>query len=195
MQRLLSFVSVRCRPLCQRYLHSTNLAMLFWCSSASDSRTRSTLFCRMRMFSNFIISTAARCSPVWGCGQDSFPAIRSRAASTEITSVMHLLNSALLTDSGTRQHGCHQNVMTGTIDKRDVSDVRTSMRVTLPHQFHLVFTARTFASRVRLLVARVRLVAPGPRTRRVGALVNLHFVSLNTRSHPHRKPLRWRNPA
>lgn len=42
---------------------------------------RSTLFCRMMILSSFMISIAARCSEVWGCGQDSLPAMRSRAAS------------------------------------------------------------------------------------------------------------------
>ena len=35
---------------------------------------RSILFCRMRMCFSFIISMAARCSEVCGCGHDSLPA-------------------------------------------------------------------------------------------------------------------------
>jgi len=35
----------------------------------------------MMMFSSLMISTAARCSLVWGWGQDSFPATRRKAAS------------------------------------------------------------------------------------------------------------------
>jgi len=35
----------------------------------------------MMILSSFIISMAAKCSEVWGWGQDSFPAIRRRAAS------------------------------------------------------------------------------------------------------------------
>ena len=33
------------------------------------------------MFCNFMISTAAKCSDVCGCGQVSFPAMSKRAAS------------------------------------------------------------------------------------------------------------------
>ena len=35
----------------------------------------------MRMCFSFIISMAAKCSLVWGWGQDSLPAMRSKAAS------------------------------------------------------------------------------------------------------------------
>ena len=59
----------------------TKLTMLFQCSSAACSRIRSTLFCRIMMCWSFIISTAARCSEVCGCGHGSLPAIRSKAAS------------------------------------------------------------------------------------------------------------------
>lgn len=45
-----------------------------YCSFASDSFTKSILFCRMRMCFSFMISTAAKCSEVCGWGQDSFPA-------------------------------------------------------------------------------------------------------------------------
>jgi hypothetical protein len=55
--------------------------MLFWWSSALASLMRSTLFWRMMMCSSFMISTAARCSDVCGCGHVSLPATRRRAAS------------------------------------------------------------------------------------------------------------------
>mmetsp|Transcript_6289 Transcript_6289/g.16081 ORF Transcript_6289/g.16081 Transcript_6289/m.16081 type:complete len:261 (+) Transcript_6289:418-1200(+) len=60
---------------------STNALMSSYCCRAACSLTRSILFCRMMMFWSFMISTAARCSAVWGCGQVSLPAMRSRAAS------------------------------------------------------------------------------------------------------------------
>lgn len=34
-----------------------------------------TLFCRMIMFRSCMISTAAKCSEVWGCGHGSLPAV------------------------------------------------------------------------------------------------------------------------
>mmetsp|Transcript_485 Transcript_485/g.1154 ORF Transcript_485/g.1154 Transcript_485/m.1154 type:complete len:205 (-) Transcript_485:125-739(-) len=49
--------------------------------SATASLTRSILFCRMMMFLSCMISTAARCSDVCGCGHDSFAAMRSSAPS------------------------------------------------------------------------------------------------------------------
>lgn len=49
--------------------------------AAAVSCTRSILFCRMMMCFNRMISTAARCSLVWGCGHVSLPAISSRAPS------------------------------------------------------------------------------------------------------------------
>ena len=42
---------------------------------------RSILFWRMRMCCSRMISMAARCSEVWGCGQVSFAATSSRAPS------------------------------------------------------------------------------------------------------------------
>jgi hypothetical protein len=48
---------------------------------AADSEMRSTLFCRMRMCCRRMISTAARCSEVWGWGHDSLAAMSSRAPS------------------------------------------------------------------------------------------------------------------
>mmetsp|Transcript_48885 Transcript_48885/g.104361 ORF Transcript_48885/g.104361 Transcript_48885/m.104361 type:complete len:230 (+) Transcript_48885:681-1370(+) len=59
----------------------TKARMSSCCCSAAASLTRSILFCRMMMCSSFMISTAARCSEVWGCGQGSFPAMSSSAAS------------------------------------------------------------------------------------------------------------------
>ena len=52
----------------------TNLSIWSYCSLAWLSFTKSILFCRIIMCFNFIISIAARCSEVWGWGQDSFPA-------------------------------------------------------------------------------------------------------------------------
>mmetsp|Transcript_13683 Transcript_13683/g.32396 ORF Transcript_13683/g.32396 Transcript_13683/m.32396 type:complete len:209 (+) Transcript_13683:738-1364(+) len=60
---------------------ATNLRICLCCSSAASGFTRSTLFCRMMMFPRRMISTAARCSEVCGCGQGSLPATRSIAAS------------------------------------------------------------------------------------------------------------------
>mmetsp|Transcript_7758 Transcript_7758/g.23697 ORF Transcript_7758/g.23697 Transcript_7758/m.23697 type:complete len:223 (+) Transcript_7758:954-1622(+) len=60
---------------------ATNLRICSCWASAASGLTRSTLFWRMRMFSSRMISTAARCSEVCGCGHGSFPATRSRAAS------------------------------------------------------------------------------------------------------------------
>mmetsp|Transcript_31269 Transcript_31269/g.68394 ORF Transcript_31269/g.68394 Transcript_31269/m.68394 type:complete len:244 (+) Transcript_31269:808-1539(+) len=51
------------------------------CCSAAASLTRSILFCRMMMCCSFMISTAARCSDVCGCGHGSLPAMSSSAAS------------------------------------------------------------------------------------------------------------------
>ena len=51
-----------------------------WLAAAAGD-TRSTLFCRMRMWRRRMISTAARCSEVWGWGQVSLAATRRRAPS------------------------------------------------------------------------------------------------------------------
>lgn len=59
----------------------TNARMSSFCESAAASLTRSILFCRMMMCLSFMISTAARCSEVCGCGQGSLPAMSSSAAS------------------------------------------------------------------------------------------------------------------
>mmetsp|Transcript_47995 Transcript_47995/g.159057 ORF Transcript_47995/g.159057 Transcript_47995/m.159057 type:complete len:244 (-) Transcript_47995:346-1077(-) len=59
----------------------TNALMSSCCCSAAASLTRSILFCRMMMCSSFMISTAARCSDVCGCGHGSLPAMSSSAAS------------------------------------------------------------------------------------------------------------------
>mmetsp|Transcript_5957 Transcript_5957/g.20166 ORF Transcript_5957/g.20166 Transcript_5957/m.20166 type:complete len:203 (-) Transcript_5957:370-978(-) len=57
----------------------------FWIASnwfvAALSCTKSILFCRMMMCFNFIISTAARCSEVCGCGHVSLPAMSKSAPS------------------------------------------------------------------------------------------------------------------
>ena len=52
-----------------------------YCMEASAGLTRSTLFCNMIILARRIISTAAKCSEVWGWGQASLPAMRRRAAS------------------------------------------------------------------------------------------------------------------
>ena len=59
----------------------TKALMSSCCWSAAASLTRSILFCRMMMCCSFMISTAARCSVVCGCGHGSLPAISSSAAS------------------------------------------------------------------------------------------------------------------
>ena len=51
----------------------------WFCPDAS--LIRSILFCRMMMCCRRMISTAARCSEVWGCGHDSFAAMSSSAPS------------------------------------------------------------------------------------------------------------------
>jgi hypothetical protein len=58
-----------------------NARISSYCDAASFSLTRSILFCNMRMCFSFMISTAAKCSDVCGCGHDSLPAISSSAAS------------------------------------------------------------------------------------------------------------------
>mmetsp|Transcript_37695 Transcript_37695/g.117967 ORF Transcript_37695/g.117967 Transcript_37695/m.117967 type:complete len:209 (-) Transcript_37695:710-1336(-) len=60
---------------------ATKRRICWCCASASSSFTRSTLFCRMIMCCRRMISTAARCSEVCGCGQGSLPAMSSSAAS------------------------------------------------------------------------------------------------------------------
>ena len=60
---------------------ATNLRICSCCARAWSGFTRSTLFWRIRMFSRRMISTAARCSDVCGCGHGSLPATRSSAAS------------------------------------------------------------------------------------------------------------------
>mmetsp|Transcript_17722 Transcript_17722/g.45805 ORF Transcript_17722/g.45805 Transcript_17722/m.45805 type:complete len:208 (+) Transcript_17722:801-1424(+) len=59
----------------------TNARMSSCCDCAAASLTRSILFCRMMMCFSFMISTAARCSEVCGCGHGSLPAMSSSAAS------------------------------------------------------------------------------------------------------------------
>mmetsp|Transcript_10290 Transcript_10290/g.21265 ORF Transcript_10290/g.21265 Transcript_10290/m.21265 type:complete len:262 (-) Transcript_10290:277-1062(-) len=60
---------------------ATNFLISSYCAWACCSLMSSTLFCRMMMCFRRMISTAARCSEVCGCGQGSFPAMRSNAAS------------------------------------------------------------------------------------------------------------------
>mmetsp|Transcript_6992 Transcript_6992/g.22068 ORF Transcript_6992/g.22068 Transcript_6992/m.22068 type:complete len:221 (-) Transcript_6992:486-1148(-) len=60
---------------------ATNFLICSCCASAASGFTRSTLFCRIIMFSRRMISTAARCSDVCGCGHGSLPATNNNAAS------------------------------------------------------------------------------------------------------------------
>mmetsp|Transcript_87480 Transcript_87480/g.245617 ORF Transcript_87480/g.245617 Transcript_87480/m.245617 type:complete len:244 (+) Transcript_87480:546-1277(+) len=60
---------------------ATNLLISSCCASACCLVMSSTLFCKMMMCFKRMISTAARCSDVCGCGQASLPATRRRAAS------------------------------------------------------------------------------------------------------------------
>merc|ERR1719440_1734653 len=60
---------------------ATNFLICSCCASAWSGFTRSTLFCNIMIFFNLMISTAAKCSEVCGCGQDSLPAISNIAAS------------------------------------------------------------------------------------------------------------------
>eukprot|EP01085_Mycamoeba_gemmipara_P005027 Mycagemm_TRINITY_DN10110_c0_g1::TRINITY_DN10110_c0_g1_i1::g.5027::m.5027 type:complete len:474 gc:universal TRINITY_DN10110_c0_g1_i1:2343-922(-) len=59
----------------------TNFRICLCCSAAAESFMRSILFCRMMMCCRRMISMAAKCSEVCGCGQGSLPAMRSSAAS------------------------------------------------------------------------------------------------------------------
>jgi len=52
----------------------TNLTIWSCCSLAWLSLTKSILFCMMIMCFSFMISIAAKCSDVCGCGHDSLPA-------------------------------------------------------------------------------------------------------------------------
>ena len=58
----------------------TNLTIWSCCSLAWLSFTKSILFCMIMMCFNFMISMAAKCSEVCGCGHDSFPAAHSKHA-------------------------------------------------------------------------------------------------------------------
>mmetsp|Transcript_13770 Transcript_13770/g.20281 ORF Transcript_13770/g.20281 Transcript_13770/m.20281 type:complete len:225 (-) Transcript_13770:578-1252(-) len=60
---------------------ATNFLICSCCTIACSGFTRSTLFCKMMTWLRRMISTAARCSLVCGCGHGSFPAMSSRAAS------------------------------------------------------------------------------------------------------------------
>mmetsp|Transcript_114425 Transcript_114425/g.318574 ORF Transcript_114425/g.318574 Transcript_114425/m.318574 type:complete len:265 (+) Transcript_114425:439-1233(+) len=60
---------------------ATNFLISSYCAMACCSFMSSTLFCRMIMCFSRMISTAARCSEVCGCGQLSLPAISRSAAS------------------------------------------------------------------------------------------------------------------
>merc|ERR1719158_2131750 len=57
---------------------ATNFLISSYCAWACCSLMSSTLFCKMVMCFNRMISTAAKCSEVCGCGHDSLPAIRSK---------------------------------------------------------------------------------------------------------------------
>jgi hypothetical protein len=58
-----------------RYKPLINLRICWYCSLAAVSLMRSILFCKMMMCLSFMISMAAKCSDVCGCGHDSFPVI------------------------------------------------------------------------------------------------------------------------
>mmetsp|Transcript_47062 Transcript_47062/g.102485 ORF Transcript_47062/g.102485 Transcript_47062/m.102485 type:complete len:214 (+) Transcript_47062:489-1130(+) len=60
---------------------ATNFLISSYRDCASCCLINSTLFWRMMMCFKRMISTAAKCSEVWGCGQVSLPAITSKAAS------------------------------------------------------------------------------------------------------------------
>ena len=109
----------------------TNAEMLFWCSNACASLIRSTLFYRMIRCSSFMISTAAKCSDVCGCGHVSFAAMRRSAA----CSVHH---------SRAVQHRSHEDIVSWTIDERDVA-----------YELHPVSASRSLARWVVLLVGAV----------------------------------------
>mmetsp|Transcript_29714 Transcript_29714/g.62094 ORF Transcript_29714/g.62094 Transcript_29714/m.62094 type:complete len:234 (-) Transcript_29714:123-824(-) len=60
---------------------ATNFRICSCCAVAASGLTKSTLFCKIIMCCNRIISTAAKCSEVCGCGHVSLPATSKRAAS------------------------------------------------------------------------------------------------------------------
>mmetsp|Transcript_113488 Transcript_113488/g.178531 ORF Transcript_113488/g.178531 Transcript_113488/m.178531 type:complete len:230 (-) Transcript_113488:460-1149(-) len=60
---------------------ATNFLISSYCAWACASLTNSTLFCKIMMCFKRMISTAAKCSEVCGCGQGSFPATSKSAAS------------------------------------------------------------------------------------------------------------------
>eukprot|EP00978_Attheya_sp_CCMP212_P018847 scaffold52077_cov52-Attheya_sp.AAC.2 len=60
---------------------ATNLRIWSCWASAASGLTKSTLFCKIKMCSSRMISTAAKCSDVCGWGQVSFPATSKSAAS------------------------------------------------------------------------------------------------------------------
>mmetsp|Transcript_31272 Transcript_31272/g.81985 ORF Transcript_31272/g.81985 Transcript_31272/m.81985 type:complete len:248 (-) Transcript_31272:343-1086(-) len=77
----LSWAEIGMTGACSASVPLTNAMICSCCSVAWGSFTRSILFCRMSTCLSFMISIAARCSDVWGCGHDSFAAMRSSAAS------------------------------------------------------------------------------------------------------------------
>mmetsp|Transcript_57533 Transcript_57533/g.106277 ORF Transcript_57533/g.106277 Transcript_57533/m.106277 type:complete len:233 (-) Transcript_57533:368-1066(-) len=60
---------------------ATNFLISSYCARACCSLINSTLFCKMMMCFSLMISKAAKCSEVCGCGQVSLPAMSRSAAS------------------------------------------------------------------------------------------------------------------
>lgn len=101
------------------------------------------------------------------------------------------------TDGGTGKHGGHENVVTGTVDKGDVSErvspvddliaaayriavidlTASRLRAHSPQQLHPSITSWPLTLRVRFLAARVTLVARRRRASGVLAFVDLPGVS------------------
>lgn len=174
----------------------TNFTICSCCSFAWPSFTKSILFCRIRMFFNFIISMAAKCSLVCGWGQDSLPKILQTLHWTShycaifpssfdcfvwdhtfknyfktLPTFYDLIIFKLLTDwynkwfihtsnkeqcsihnSSTVQHGSHENVVTGAVDKADMT-----------HQLEAAWTTGTKTRKRIILWWSPRNVTSRPR--------------------------------
>jgi hypothetical protein len=82
------------------------------------------------------------------------------------------------TDGGTGQHGSHQDIVTGTIDERDVSDSQLHIfddqdEADIPDEVHGSSTSWSLTRRVNLGTTRVRPKVGRRGTFRVLALVDL----------------------
>jgi hypothetical protein len=90
---------------------------------------------------------AAKCSEVCGWGQDSFPAMRREGSVRTV------------------QHGGHENVVTWTVHKRDVTD-----------ESHFAVASDSLAAKALLLAGFSGLVAARPWTVGLITLEDLFFA-------------------